>query len=350
MKIKNLLAGMVLVGTSAFAGNIWAADWGPCRTASGDPFIFTTSFTKNIQNPTDNVAGQTYTNFYQWALGDKYSGVCECPSPTPTESRPTLYKAESTLPAGHDSTYFKITNNLEVSSQVFIANVGYVQVPFVNRSNRQPGKECDQPSSGWTTGSKGQLSLYIAKPFVGEQNIPQTTIVSVYGTKAENVYGSVPMSEVLLSGKVTVTQGCELAAGTALDIDFGEYQAHDFKDRVGQPPQNVRKIQKELTFNCNNISDGVHIYLSLEGSSNPAYPSAINLGNADVGAIIEDGKGNILKPNDDNSLLEMDSGTLYEDVKRTAKITITAYPVSTTGKLPTAGDYDGVATMHVELE
>lgn len=49
MKIKNLLAGMVLLGTSTFTGNIWAADWGPCRTASGDPFIFVTSFTKNIQ-------------------------------------------------------------------------------------------------------------------------------------------------------------------------------------------------------------------------------------------------------------------------------------------------------------
>ena len=78
MKIKNLLAGMVLLGTSTFTGNIWAADWGPCRTASGDPFIFVTSFTKNIQNPTDNVTGQTYPDFYQWALGDKYSGVCEC--------------------------------------------------------------------------------------------------------------------------------------------------------------------------------------------------------------------------------------------------------------------------------
>lgn len=63
MKIKNLLAGMVLLGTSTFTGNIWAADWGPCRTASGDPFIFVTSFTKNIQNPTDNVTGQTYPDF-----------------------------------------------------------------------------------------------------------------------------------------------------------------------------------------------------------------------------------------------------------------------------------------------
>ncbi|STC76911.1 putative minor fimbrial subunit (fragment) [Escherichia coli] len=108
MKIKNLLAGMVLLGTSTFTGNIWAADWGPCRTASGDPFIFVTSFTKNIQNPTDNVTGQTYPDFYQWALGDKYSGVCECPSPNPTEARPTLYKTESTLARGITQPILKL--------------------------------------------------------------------------------------------------------------------------------------------------------------------------------------------------------------------------------------------------
>ncbi|RIE75011.1 transposase, partial [Shigella dysenteriae] len=27
-----------------------------------------------------------------------------------------------------------------------------------------------------------------------------------------------------------------------------------------------------------------------------------------------------------------------------------SYPVSTTGKLPAAGDYSGIATIHVELE
>ncbi|MCV5863643.1 long polar fimbrial protein LpfD, partial [Escherichia coli] len=72
--------------------------------------------------------------------------------------------------------------------------------------------------------------------------------------------------------------------------------------------------------------------------------------NADVGAVIEDGKGNILKPNDSNSLLEMNPGSLYEDVKRKATTTITAYPVSNTGKLSAAGDYRGIDTINVEME
>ncbi|EOJ4905602.1 fimbrial protein [Escherichia coli] len=181
--------------------------------------------------------------------------------------------------------------------------------------------------------------------------IPKTRVASLFGTKKKGVYNdSQPMANVSISGSITVTQGCELAAGTVLDIPFGEYQGHDFKGRAGQPPQNVQKVQKELSFDCNNISDGVKIYLSIDATPNTAYPSAIDLGNADVGAVIEDGKGNILKPNDSNSLLEMNPGSLYEDVKRKATTTITAYPVSTTGKLPAAGDYSGIATIHVELE
>ncbi len=85
MKIKNLLAGMVLLGTSTFTGNIWAADWGRAGRQVVTP-LFCYIIHQNIQNPTDNVTGQTYPDFYQWALGDKYSGVCECPSPNPTST------------------------------------------------------------------------------------------------------------------------------------------------------------------------------------------------------------------------------------------------------------------------
>lgn len=120
------------------------------------------------------------------------------------------------------------------------------------------------------------------------------------------MYNNSPLVILNVSADITVTQGCELAAGTVLDIPFGEYQAHDFKGRAGQPPQGVRKIQKELSFDCTNISDGVKVYLSIDGTPNNDYPSAVDLGNPDVGAVIEDGNGNILKPNDNSSLLEMD--------------------------------------------
>lgn len=49
MKIKNLLAGMVLLGTSTFAGNIWAADWGPCQTSNGVAHEYSFDFVQTIQ-------------------------------------------------------------------------------------------------------------------------------------------------------------------------------------------------------------------------------------------------------------------------------------------------------------
>ncbi|EGY9841276.1 long polar fimbrial protein LpfD, partial [Escherichia coli] len=248
--------------------------------------------------------------------------------------------------------YYKFNNYIDILTKIYVYTQLDIPVPFTDRSNGTAQKECTPyTANNWGTGGKGSISIYISHPFVGQMIIPKTRVASLFGTKKKGVYNdSQPMANVSISGSITVTQGCELAAGTVLDIPFGEYQAHDFKGRAGQPPQNVQKVQKELSFDCNNISDGVKIYLSIDATPNTAYPSAIDLGNADVGAVIEDGKGNILKPNDSNSLLEMNPGSLYEDVKRKATTTITAYPVSTTGKLPAAGDYSGIATIHVELE
>lgn len=351
MKIKNLLAGMVLLGTSTFAGNIWAADWGPCQTSNGVAHEYSFDFVQTIQVPSENKAGKILTQ--PFALGTKYSAYCECPDPIPDNGVVTYFKDVTLLPEpGTVDGYYKFNNYIDILTKIYVYTQLDIPVPFTDRSNGTAQKECTPyTANNWGTGGKGSISIYISHPFVGQMIIPKTRVASLFGTKKKGVYNdSQPMANVSISGSITVTQGCELAAGTVLDIPFGEYQAHDFKGRAGQPPQNVQKVQKELSFDCNNISDGVKIYLSIDATPNTAYPSAIDLGNADVGAVIEDGKGNILKPNDSNSLLEMNPGSLYEDVKRKATTTITAYPVSTTGKLPAAGDYSGIATIHVELE
>ncbi|EHV2485073.1 long polar fimbrial protein LpfD [Escherichia coli] len=351
MQMKKIFASTIFFSVILFSEALYAADWGPCKIAfDGPPFDYNFDISQSIQEPTENKTGKILTS--TWNLGTKYSAYCECPSVNPDAGKPTLFKADVNLQSGHATDYFKVNDFLDVTTKVYVVSYGNWQTPFTDLSNRTTGKECDpdHPGTGWATGSRGELKLYIVKPFVGQLDIPKTEVVAIFGTKQAGVYYSTPLSTVNIFGNITVTQGCELAAGTTLEIPFGEYQAHDFKGRAGQPPQGVRKIQKELSFDCNNISDGVKIYLSIEGTPNTDYPSAISLGNSDVGAVIEDGKGNILKPNDSNSLLEMAAGSLYDTVKRTAKTTITAYPVSTNGKLPAAGDYSGIATMHVELE
>lgn len=350
MKIKNMMACIVLLGTSTFAGNVWSADWGACQTANGQPYEYSFDLVQTIQEPSENRVGKLIQQ--NFSLGGAYQAGCDCPDPV-TNKVVTYFKGESLLPEpGVNAGYFKFNYNIDVLPAIYVYSQSTIPVPFTDKSNSSPGDECNAIASTttWTTGSRGNIKLIIAHPFVGQLTIPRTPVAALYATKKKSVYNNSPLVILNVSADITVTQGCELAAGTVLDIPFGEYQAHDFKGRAGQPPQGVRKIQKELSFDCTNISDGVKIYLSIDGTPNNDYPSAVDLGNPDVGAVIEDGNGNILKPNDNSSLLEMDSGTLYDDTKRTAKTIITAYPVSTTGKLPAAGDYDGVATIHVELE
>ncbi|EEU9336918.1 TPA: fimbrial protein [Escherichia coli] len=246
MKIKNLLAGMVLLGTSTFAGNIWAADWGPCQTSNGVAHEYSFDFVQTIQVPSENKAGKILTQ--PFALGTKYSAYCECPDPIPDNGVVTYFKGVTLLPEpGTVDGYYKFNNYIDILTKIYVYTQLDIPVPFTDRSNGTAQKECTPyTANNWGTGGKGSISI--------------------------------------------------------------------------------------------------------DATPNTAYPSAIDLGNADVGAVIEDGKGNILKPNDSNSLLEMNPGSLYEDVKRKATTTITAYPVSTTGKLPAAGDYSGIATIHVELE
>lgn len=349
MNKLNFYVGTTLLGLNLLPVTIYAANWGPCQTSSGVPHEYAYNFAQTIQNPSDNKKDKVINAPFN--LGGTYSAYCECPDPIPAQGVYTYFKAESSLndPAPVAS-YYKLNENISVMTKIDIDGHGEQTVPFDNIDNVTAGLECTKASSSWSAGSKGSISIKIIKPFIGQLEIPQKQIAVLYSSKAKSNYGSTPLATVNIYGNITVTQGCEISAGTVLDIPFGEYQVRDFNVPAGQPPQNVRKIQKELSFDCANISDSVKIYLSIEGKTNANYSSAIDIGNADVGAVIEDGKGNILKPNDSNSLLEMNPGSLYNDTERRATTTITAYPVSTTGKLPAVGDYSGIATMHVELE
>lgn len=202
----------------------------------------------------------------------------------------------------------------------------------------------------FTTGSKGKLSLYINHPFVGELQIPSTKILDLFGTHKVDVYNASPLASVYLSGSIIVPQGCELSSGSTLEIPFGEFKATDFKDRKGQVAKNATKFTKELQFKCTNISDGVKIFLRIEGTPNANDSNAIDMGNPDIGAIIEGANGKILVPNDASVNQELSVSGLVDDTHRTASTTISAYPISTTGKLPAARDFEGIATMRIDVE
>ena len=74
------------------------------------------------------------------------------------------------------------------------------------------------------------------------------------------------------------------------------------------------------------------------------------MGNPDIGAVIKGENGKILVPNDINANQELSVTTLVDETHRTASAKISAYPISTTGKLPAAGEFEGIATMRIDVE
>lgn len=335
-----------------------AADWGPCE-ATGGTNVFSSSFNQTVSNPADNYAGKTFPQFYSWDLNGNYQGKCECPDIYDLDDmkrRGIYYKAVSTLPLGHNdgTQFYKINDNLEFSSEVWIQGSAhqYVIIPFSDFNNNPAratnfGDFCQ--GANITTGSKGNITLYIAKPFVGQSIIPLTELLSLYGTMVPGVYSATAMATVYISGTVTVNQGCTIPAGYSVEIPFGEYNARDFKDKQGAKPDGVREIAKTLTFDCANVSDGVKISLRLSGIPSPNNADAIDMGNPDIGAIIADAQGNVLRPNT-NDRAEMTVDSLYDATHRNASIQLKAWPISTTGQMPQSGDFSGVATINVDVE
>ena len=351
MMFAGLLGGTALVSGQALA----AADWGPC-TPNGGTHSFSAVLDKTITDTSENASGVVFHDFWSWDLGGSYKATCECPAGTDTNA--ALFMASSPLPLGHSEggrDYFVINDNIQISADVWIEGkvLDYKTVPFTNQPNDNPtrgGCDVDGTDPDWATGSKGKLSLYINHPFVGEMTIPSTKIVDLFGTRKAGVYSAVPLASVFFSGHIIVPQGCELSNGSTLEIPFGEFKASDFKGRKGQIAKNALKFTKELQFKCTNISDGVKIFLRIEGMPNANDSNAIDMGNPDIGAVIEGADGKILVPNDTSVNQELSVSSLVDETHRTASTTISAYPISTTGKLPAAGEFEGIATMRIDVE
>jgi len=350
---KKLIVIAGVLGAGLFSAQALANGWGPCETIGGT-HSFNVTLEKQLSNPSQNSAGTTVTDFADWNLGGNYyHATCQCPDDT-SQTAYTYFKAVSPIRDVIDVSgiqYYKVNDNIAFAAQVRLAGnrPRYINVPFEDESNgaRDRGGCKGNESANWGSGSVGKLSLYIVRPFVGETDIPNTQLVDVYATMSAGSY-SQPVTSVYISGRVTVSQSCALDSGN-LEIDLGEYASSDFKDRKGAKPDGVTVYTKELQFKCANVSDGIKVFLRIEGKANDNDPNAIDVGSPDVGVIVESAQG-ILIPNDASSMQEMAVSPLVDDIHRVAKTKISAYPISTTGALPAGGNYEGVATLRVEVE
>lgn len=335
------------------ANNAIAADWGPCTSTSG-VHDYPVKFDIDIMDASKNKAGTLLRLLYSWAVvGQPFSFICECPDTYKTEKE-TLIKTVSNLSTAtrkiNSEQYYRLTEELEVMTMIQGPSM-YIAVPANNApvpNLNNASQDCVGKNLG-QFGSDGYLSFYIAKPIQDEAEIPYTQIATLYASKKKNTYRD-PLSTVSIAGKLRFSQGCEINAGTVLDVPFGEFSPSAFKNKRGAMPDGGTEKEIALQFDCENIANGIQVSLRIEGTSNQADSRAIDMGNPDIGVLVKDTNGNILKPNDANSSTNLTLGQNDSQQHRAATVKLKAEPISTTGNAPATGQYSGVATIFLDME
>ncbi|AXF62863.1 fimbrial protein [Leclercia sp. W17] len=337
-KKSSALFGLALAGWM-LSTSVQAA---ACRSDSGTQrYDFLMDYT--LKDPSENVAGRTINGAYQWSLGSTYLVSCDCTKPYGPAWITAKVPERELVHTDGKLKFYAINDYLAVASEVWIAGERreMVATPFSGEINKNPEVRCK--SFLYSTGSKGNISLYFRRPFVGEQIIPVTKVTDVYIATDKMTQSSEPVSTVWMSGKVTVPQSCVINGGGTIDVPFGDIMAGDITTK-GEMAKNFTPHNVNLNVKCSNISEGVKVSLSFSGTPDMNDPTALSTTNKDVGVRMKDSKGDNLDPNGGELPLNMD----YTSQIATSSITL--FPFNTTGKMPETGDFTATATIRAEIQ
>jgi type 1 fimbria pilin len=342
--IQQIGAAVLLaVAGLAVAPEALAEAPGQCSSDTG-PQDYPFNFSSIMTDPSQNIAGKIIPNAAgnAWNSSSTFHATCGC-----TNMTAAYATAVSELPVMDHSdgtdTYFVLNDYLAVGSQVWVAGSrkAYVPAPFDNVSNlaTTSGSCTSQP---YSSGAKGQVNLYFRRPFVGQSVIPPTKILSVYLASTSGVKSASPVSTVTMSGTVIVPQNCDINP-QPVTVDFGDILSGSFKTK-GAKPDNFTPVNKQLTLACRNISEGVKISLSFQGTPDVNEPTALKTNNSDIAVKIEDRNGNAITPQSGRLPVAMDYAA------QTGSTEINLYPVNTTGNNPAVGTFNATATIKAEIE
>ncbi|HDX8893779.1 TPA: fimbrial protein [Klebsiella oxytoca] len=325
------------------------AETGWCETTTSGkvPFRNTFSFIETFTNPAQNQAGMTFPRLYRWNTGGRYNAKCDCGSDVtgPTYFKATIPGLAATQTRG-GVNYYQLNKYLEIASELYIAGRvnDYFPTPINNKSNNNnQGYACNPGGTDFDSGSVGYISLYFTRPFVGQVTIPPTVILNVYGTRISGSYSANPLTQILMSGSVTVPQSCEINTGQPINIDFGDIAANNFKTS-GQMPTGFTPHVVNMTVACTNISSGVKIALSFQGTADTNDSTALATTNSDIAVRIENITG--VKIPVISGMLPVSLNYATQKGDTTMKI----YPINTTGNVPDGGGFTATATIQAEIE
>lgn len=339
-----ILAGLTALALTPQA--MAATEW--CETISGTPAQDSFSFIQTFTDPAQNEPGMEFPRLYHWTTGGTYYAKCDCT--VVSDALPVIYKA--TIPGMKETQtrgrlhYYQLNPYLEIASELFIAGAerNFFPTPLTDKSNGSPSAfPCNQDGSMFDTGSEGYISLYFTRAFVGQVIIPPTIILNVYGTRRAGSYSSTPMAQITMSGSVTVPQSCEINTGQPININFGDIAGNNFRT-AGQMPTGFTPHVVDMTVACTNISTGVKISLSFQGTADAHDNTALATTNNDIAVRIESITG---------TKIPVISGMLPVTMNYSTQTGDTAmkiYPINTTGNLPEGGGFTATATIQAEIE
>lgn len=350
--IRTLTVGAAFLGSVCLVQHAYAAS-GVCMPEDGSTKSFDVKFNKIFSDPLANRAGYTEENASAgvWDKKGSYIMVCQCDNPP--DMGASYITALSPLPeAGFQVkglTGYILNDYLALSAEVNIAggvNGGqgaYFPVPVVNQSNMIGSQKCRWV---YDSGATGKIHLYFRRPFVGQLNLGNPTLLNIYISSKPDSFNNSIAIRVTLSGTVTVQQSCDISPNP-ITVELGDILSASFK-KAGAKPDGFTPITKELTVACTNISEGVKVNLSFSAAEDPKVKGALQTTNSDIAIKIDDKYGNPVSPN--NGLLPMEmtgTGTLNS----TGKAAMTVYPINTTGNTPAVGGFGNVTgTVKVEIE
>ncbi|SPZ66229.1 fimbrial protein [Serratia quinivorans] len=335
-------AGLWLLSNTALA-----AGTGECYPINNTPYQFEATFTKTITDPDTNVGGISLDNFYLWDLGKQYSGYCNI-----TNTGHTWFSGKSNLPlsthASGSKQYYKINDYLSAAVYFLVGGHGNVAVPFVDAENNTTSSLTEGViNNHWGSGASGRLDLYIEKPFVTSTSFSKINVAGIYATRIAGNHSTVPMAEVLISGSVTVPQGCEINAGQVISIDFGTINSRNFSTK-GEKPDAVAPVEKNITFRCFGLTDTAKLSLRVMGRADADLPNAIASDKPGIGVMVANAQGNVLTPNSTKEPLPLNLPDPANN--RNAEVTLQAWPVNTNGLPAPKGVFTATGTLQVDFD
>ena len=344
----RLLADLMLAGLMWLGLTGSPAAWAGSCTPLSLPAPYSIKLDSDDIDAAHNIAGQVLPDMHTFYVRRVGAIDCRCEG----GSAPLYFRSVSLLPPGYQDgslTYFVLNSSLQAGLKLRMKDDSLRPLPFEDLSD---GGSYACGSDGMyhhpvnETAYSGTLSLYVAKGFTGELKIPYTRVIEIYARwGTQGGYGTTPISRFAVFGTLIVPQTCIIGDAQVVNVDLGPIRSTDIRT-PGTMPADYTPQHITLDYLCNNITEAMHLELTLLGEESATLPGVLQSSNPDIGVQITDSNMAPLPINHSHLRLPLNTG----NPNRSGRQYLYAWPVNTTGNTPAAGPFSASALMEVEIQ